>query len=143
MPNRLRLVANTGTREPATVSGALPFFVQDVDVAELSALFMVLRIARAAAQYVTESGFVERPTFTVPVSSTSAELWRDVWREIDAWRGARTTLGAVHTRLIAADDRTGNDLANAACELVVFETPCTTLDSGGVALAQFDRHLYG
>ena len=50
------LVANTGTGQPVTVS----FFIQDVDGAELFGLFMFSRIARAPAQYVTDSRFVEQ-----------------------------------------------------------------------------------
>ena len=49
------LVANTGAGDPVTVLGALPFLIQDVNGAELIGLFMFPRIARATAQYVTDS----------------------------------------------------------------------------------------
>ena len=49
------LVANTATEQPVSVSGSLPNVIQDVDGAELFALFMFLRIARAPAQYVTDT----------------------------------------------------------------------------------------
>ena len=45
------LVANAGTGQPVTVSGTLPFLIQDVDGAELFGLYMFLRIAHAPAQY--------------------------------------------------------------------------------------------
>ena len=52
-------MANTSTAQPVTVSGTLPFLIQDVNGAELFGLFMFLRIARAPAQYVTDRSFVE------------------------------------------------------------------------------------
>ena len=54
------LVGNADARQPGTVSGTLPFLIQDVDGAQLFGLFMLLRIARALAQYVTDSSFVEQ-----------------------------------------------------------------------------------
>ena len=54
------LVANTSAGQPVTVSGTLPFLIQDVDGAELFGRFMFLRIARAPAQCVTDSSFVEQ-----------------------------------------------------------------------------------
>ena len=65
-------------------------------------------------------------------TSARAESWRDVWYEIDAWGGlgdnfsvrkvkAHTTPEAVLAGVITADDRLGNDLADAACKLVVLE----------------------
>ena len=122
------LVANTSTGQPVTVSGTLPFLIQDIDGAELFGLFMFLRIARAPAQYVTDSSFVEQGVST----SVWADLWRDVWCEIDAWGGlgdnlfvrkvkAHTTPEAVLAGVITADDRAGNDLADEACNLVVLE----------------------
>ena len=54
------LVANADAGQPVTVSGTLPFLIQDVDGAELFGLFMFLRIAHAPAQYVTDSSFVEQ-----------------------------------------------------------------------------------
>ena len=126
--------------QPVTVSGTLPFLIQDVDGAELLGLLMFLRIARAPAQHVTDSSFVEQGvnqrgrSATVASTSAWADLWRDVWCEIDAWRGlgdnlavrkvkAQTTPEAVLAGIITADDRAGNDLAGAACKLVVFEAP--------------------
>ena len=91
------LVANTSTEQPVTVSGTLLFLIQDVDGAELFGLFMFLRIARAPAQYVTDSSFVEQGVYqrgreaTVASASAWADLWRDVWCEIDAWGGLVTT----------------------------------------------------
>ena len=87
------LVANTSIGQPVTVSGTLPFLIQDVDGAELFGLFMFLRIARAPAQHVTDSSFVEQGvdqrgrSATEASTSAWADLWRDVWCEIDAWRG--------------------------------------------------------
>ena len=49
----------TGACQPVTVSGTLPFLIQDVDEAQLFGLFMFLRIAHASAQYVTDSSFAE------------------------------------------------------------------------------------
>ena len=46
-------VANADAGQPVTVSGTLPFLIQDVDGAELFWLFVFLRIAHAPAQYVT------------------------------------------------------------------------------------------
>ena len=57
------VVANTSTEQPVTVSGTLPFLIQDVDGAELFGLFMFFRIARAPAQYVTDSSFVEQGVY--------------------------------------------------------------------------------
>ena len=99
---------------------------------------MFLRLARAPAQYVTDSSFVEYGVnkrgraATVASSAAWADLWRDVWREIDAWGGlgdslsvrkvkAHTTAEAVLAGAITADDRAGNELADAACKLVVLE----------------------
>ena len=68
-----------------------------------------------------------------PASASAwADLWRDVWCEIDAWGGlgdnlsvrkvkAHTTPHAVLAGIITADDRAGNDLADAAHKLVVLE----------------------
>ena len=50
-------------------------------------IFMFLRIARAPAQYVTDSSFVERGVnqrgreATEAIASAWADLWRDVWRD--------------------------------------------------------------
>ena len=44
------LEANTATEQPVSVSGTLPYPIQDVDWAELFALFMFLRIAREACE---------------------------------------------------------------------------------------------
>ena len=132
------LVANTSTGQPVTVSGTLPFLIQDVDGADLFGLFMFLRIARAPAQYVTDTSFVEQGvnqrgrSATEASTSAWADLCRDVWREVDAWGGlgdnfsvrkvkAHTTPEAVLAGIITADDRAGNDLADAACKLVVSE----------------------
>ena len=61
-------------------------------------------------------------------TSAWADSWRDVWCEIDGWGGenlserkikAHTTPEAVLAGIITADGRAGNDLANAACKLVV------------------------
>ena len=63
-------------------------------------------------------------------ASTSA--WADVWHKIDAWVGlgddlsvrrvkAHNTPDAVRAGTITADNRAGNDLADAACNLVVLE----------------------
>ena len=99
---------------------------------------MFLRVARAPAQHVTDSSFVEEGVnkrgraATVASASAWADLWGDVWREIDAWGGlgdnlsvrkvkAHTTSEAVLARVITADDRAGNELADAACKLVVLE----------------------
>ena len=93
---------------------------------------------RAPAQYVTDSSFVEQGVYqrgrkaTVASASAWADLWRDVWCEIDAWGGlgdnfsvrlvkAHTTPQAVLAGIITADDRAGNDLADAAYKLVVLE----------------------
>ena len=52
---------------------------------------MFLRIARASAQYVTDSSFVEQGVnqrgrlATEASTSAWADLWRDVWCEIDVW----------------------------------------------------------
>ena len=82
---------------------------------------------RVPAQCVTDSSFVEQGVnqrgrkATVACACSWADLWRDVWCEIDAWRGllkAHTTQ-AVLAGEIPADDRAGNDLADAACKLVV------------------------
>ena len=126
------LVANAGTENPVTVSGTLPY----LDGAELFGFFMFLRVARAPAQYVTDSSFVEEGVnkrgraATVASAAAWADLWRDVWREIDAWGGlgdnlsvrkvkAHTTSEAVLAGVITADDRAGNDLADAACKLAL------------------------
>ena len=100
-------MAHTSTGQPATVSGTLPFLIQDVGGAELFGLFMFLRIARAPAQYVTDSSFVEQGvnqrgrSATVANTSAWAGLWRDVWCEIGAWRGLGDNLSVrkvkVHT----------------------------------------------
>ena len=132
------LVANAGTANPTTVSGTLPYLIQDVDGAELFGFFMFLRFARAPAQYVTDSSFVEDGVnkrgraSTVASTAAWADLWRDVWREIDAWGGlgdslsvrkvkAHTTAEAVRAGAITAEDRAGNEMADAACKLVVLE----------------------
>ena len=65
-------------------------------------------------------------------TSVWADLWRDVWCEIDVWGGLgenlsvrkvkeHTTPEAVVAGIITADDRAGNDLADAACKLVVLD----------------------
>ena len=65
-------------------------------------------------------------------TSTWADLWRGVWREIDGWGGlgnslsvrkvkAHTALEAVGDWVISGEDWAGNDLADAACKLVVLE----------------------
>ena len=125
----------------ATVSGTLRFFIQDVDGPELVALFMFLRSARASAQYVTNNGEQIPPwrshgrtfgtTFGVRLMLGS------VWWNRSARKGkAHTTLKAGHTGLITADDRTGNDLPDAACKLVVltYRAPPFT--------GQLGRHLH-
>ena len=131
-------MANTSTGQPVTVSGTLPFLIQDVNAAELFGLFMFLRIARAPAQHVTDCSFVEQGVNQRVRSATEAstpawaDLWRDVWCGIDAWGGlgenlsvrkvkAHTTPEAVLAGIITADDRAGKDLADAACKLVVLE----------------------
>ena len=131
-------MANTDTRQPVTISGTLPFLIQDVDGAELFGLFMFVRIARAPGQHVTDSSFVEQGVnrrgrkATATSASAWADLWRDVWCEIDACGGlggnlsvrkvkAHTTPEAVLAGFITLDDRAGNDLADAACKLVVLE----------------------
>ena len=59
-------------------------------------------------------------------TSAWADSWRNVWCEIGTLGGlgdnfsvrkvkSHTTLEAVLAGIIAADDRAGNDLANAAC----------------------------
>ena len=91
------LVANTSTGQPVSVLGTLPFLIQDVDGAELFGLFMFLHIARAPAQCVTDSRFVEQGinqrgrSATEASTSAWAELWRDVWCVIDPWRAWATT----------------------------------------------------
>ena len=128
------LVANAGAGQPVTVSGTLPFLIQDVDGAELFGLFMLLRIAHALAQYVTgsfvEQGVNQRGRKATEASTSAwADLWRDVWCEIDAWEGLGDTLSVrkvkAHTApeamlagVITADHLAGNDLAGAACKLV-------------------------
>ena len=108
--------------------------------AELFGLFMFLRIARALAQYVTDSSFVEQGVnqrgraATESSTSTWADVCRDVWREIDAWDGfdadlsvrkvkthTHTTPGAVRAGIISADDMAGTGWADAARALVVLE----------------------
>ena len=101
-------------------------------------LFMFLRIAHAPAQYVTDSSIVEQGVNQrgrmAAVASTSAwaDLWRDVWCVIDAWRGlgynfsvrevkAHTTPEVVLAGIFTADVLSGNDLADAACKLMVME----------------------
>ena len=74
------------------------FLASDVDGADLFALYMVLRIARASPEYVTDSSFVElgvsqpRRTSTVEVLVAWAGLWRNVSRELDAWVGLKEHL---------------------------------------------------
>ena len=146
-------LANTGAGQPVTVSGTLPFLIQDVHGAELSGLFMFLRITHALAQYATDSSFVEQGVNqrgrTVTEASTSAwaDWWRDVW-----WGGlgdtlsvrkvkAHTTPEAVLAGVITADDRAWNDLADAACKLVVWEHRAPLPERpGGEALGQPGRH---
>ena len=99
---------------------------------------MFLRIARAPAQHATDSSFVEQGVnqrgrlATEASTSASADLWRDVWCEIDAWGGlgenlsvrtvkAHSTPEALLAGIITADDRAGDDLPDAACKLVVLE----------------------
>ena len=132
------LVATAAAGNPVTVSGTLPYLIQDVDGAELFASLMFLRLARAPAQYVTDSSIVEQGVNkrgragTVSSAAAWADLWRDVWSEIAAWGGlveslsvrkvkVHTSADAVAAGLITAHDRAGNDLADAACKLVVFE----------------------
>ena len=110
--------------------------IQDVDGAELFGLGMFLRIARAPAQNVTDSSFVEQGvnqrgrSATEASTSAWADLWRDVWCKIDVWGGlgenlsvrkvkAHITPEAVLAGIITADDRAGNDLADAACKPVL------------------------
>ena len=69
-------------------------FIQDVNGAEVFALFMFVRIAGALAQYAMDSSFVEQGVNQRGEASTSAwaDLWRDVWREIDACRSMGDSL---------------------------------------------------
>ena len=127
-------MAKTVAEQPVSVSGTLPYLIQDVDGAELFALLMFLRIAFAPAQYVTDSSFVEQGVnqrgrkATEASTSAWADLWRDVWREIDECGGlgdkvkAHTAPEAARAGVISAEDRVGNDLADAPCKLVVWNT---------------------
>ena len=82
-----------------------------------------------------------------------ADLWRDVWREIDAWGGLGDDLSVrsvkahttpdVRAGIISADDQAGNDLADAACNLVVLEHRAAASPSGDEALRQLGSHLLG
>ena len=132
------LVANAGTANPTMVSGTLPTSSRTL-MAQSSSPFSCSCAWRARRrQYVTDSSFVEYGVnkrgraATVASSAAWADLWRDVWREIDAWGGlgdslsvrkvkAHTTAEAVLAGAITADDRAGNELADAACKLVVLE----------------------
>ena len=114
------LVANGGACLSLR-NDALPRVGFRVDRTELFGLFMFLRIARAPAQDVTDSSFVEQVANQRATSGA----------EIDAWVGwallsvhkveVFTTLDAVCAGIITADDGAGNDLADAACMLVVLE----------------------
>ena len=121
---------------------------------------LVHRIAHAPAQYVTDSSFVEQRgnqrgrKATEASTSAWADLWRDVCSEIDAWRGlgdtllvrkviAHTTLEAVLAGVITADDRAGNDLADAACKLVFWNTVPRRKSPGGEASSHLGRHTHG
>ena len=91
-----------------------------------------LSTSRTAA--FVEQGVNQRGRKATEASTSAwADLWRNVWCEIDAWGGlgdtlsvrkvkAHTTPEAVLAGVITADDRAGNDLADAACKLVVFGT---------------------
>ena len=83
-PEQCLITANTGVGQPVSASGTLPFFVQDVDWAELFGLFMFLRIARALAQYVTDSSFVEQGEDQRGRAATesSTPAWADLWRDV-------------------------------------------------------------
>ena len=109
-------------QDAVTVSGTLPFFIQDADGAKLFGLFMFLRIARAPAQHVTDSSFVEQGVNQRGREATvaSASAWADLWRVRDRCLGglgdnlsvrkvkAHTTPEAVLAGVITADDRAGN-----------------------------------
>ena len=145
-----------GWGQPVTVSGTLPFLIQDVDGAELFGLFMFLRIARALAQYVTDSSFVEQGVNKRGRSASTsawADLWRDVWCEIDAWGGlgdklsvrkvkAHTTLEALLAGIITADDWAGND---GRCSLQAggFGTPRPAEHPRSEAHSHVGRHVHG
>ena len=113
---------------------------------------------RALGQHVTDSSFVEQGVnrrgrkATATSASAWADLWRDVWCEIDACGGlggnlsvrkvkAHTTPEAVLAGVITPDDRAGNDLADAACKLVVLEHRAPP--NFREAFGQLGRHTRG
>ena len=113
---------------------------------------------RTPGQHVTDSSFVEQGVnrrgrmATATSASAWADLWRDVWREINAWGSlgdnlsvrkvkAHTTPEAVLAGVITPDDRAGNDLADAACKLVVLEHRAPP--NFREAFGQLGRHTHG
>ena len=95
------LVANGGARQPVSASGTLPFLIHDVDGTELFVQFRGASTTRADIHRVKTSAW--------------ADLWHDVWREIDAWSGLggnlsvhkvkeHTTPDAVRAGIISALD---------------------------------------
>ena len=115
-------LANTAGGQPVSVSGTLPYFIQDVDG--------FLRIARAPAQYVTDSSFAEQGVNQHGWKATEASMsavggpvaCRCLGDSLSVRKiKAHTAPEAVCAGVITAEDQAGNDLADAACKLVVLE----------------------
>ena len=132
------LVANTAAEQPVSVSGTLPHpHPRCRRGRALRPLHVPSNCARRRSTSRTaallEQGVNQRGRKATEASTSAwADLWRDVWREIDAWGGlgdslsvrkvkAHTAPEAVCAGVISAEDRAGNDLADAACKLVVLE----------------------
>ena len=89
-PRRWR-AAGSASCTLATVSATLPCHVQDVE--GFFALCTFLRVARAPGQCV-QPGVNQRGRATTVSLAAWADLWHDVWKEMDAWSGLGDHLGA-------------------------------------------------